>query len=154
MMKSEFTLVCTEQRIPSGEVLWCQSNSRNSACTRYDGPTPNTVSLQLQLQSHCILYPVFMAVSLSASSPSCWRRTLVPRHENGDAHLDSEVDLKQTWKAVSTRQYSHVTPEPAIEFSYPLRVEGMHRCIICSPWDKVLVSIRLIPFVNGVQSDG
>lgn len=27
-------------------------------------------------------------------------RTLVPRHENGDAHLDDMVDLKQTWKAV------------------------------------------------------
>lgn len=27
-------------------------------------------------------------------------RTLVPRHENGDAHLDDKVDLKQTWKAV------------------------------------------------------
>eukprot|EP00904_Undaria_pinnatifida_P001850 jgi/Undpi1/11666/HiC_scaffold_36.g13961.m1 len=27
-------------------------------------------------------------------------KTLVPRHENGDAHLDSEVDLKDTWKAM------------------------------------------------------
>lgn len=28
-------------------------------------------------------------------------RTLVPRHANGDAHLDDQVTLKQTWKAVS-----------------------------------------------------
>ncbi|CAN0200758.1 unnamed protein product [Scytosiphon promiscuus] len=27
-------------------------------------------------------------------------KVLVPRHENGDAHLDTEVDLKQTWKAM------------------------------------------------------
>lgn len=35
-------------------------------------------------------------------------RVLVPRHANGDAHLDDEVDLKQTWKAVSGGTPIHV----------------------------------------------
>ncbi|CAM9189026.1 unnamed protein product [Choristocarpus tenellus] len=29
-------------------------------------------------------------------------KTLVPRNANGDAHLDTEVDLKDTWKAMET----------------------------------------------------
>lgn len=36
-----------------------------------------------------------------AISPVGPLRILVPRHENGDAHLDDQVTLKQTWKAVS-----------------------------------------------------
>lgn len=36
-------------------------------------------------------------------------RILVPRHENGDAHLDSEVNLKQTWKAVRALTVLHVS---------------------------------------------
>ncbi|CAM9689335.1 unnamed protein product [Ectocarpus sp. 12 AP-2014] len=32
--------------------------------------------------------------------PCADETVLVPRHANGDAHLDDEVDLKQTWKAM------------------------------------------------------
>lgn len=48
-------------------------------------------------------------------------RTLVPRHENGDAHLDDEVTLKQTWKAVSrsglmnARSQAVYTPSNSVE---------------------------------------
>jgi len=55
-------------------------------------------------------------------------RTLVPRHANGDAHLDDQVTLKQTWKAVSgmsidqrtvDRRLLHFTPvNPAVLVVY------------------------------------
>ncbi|CAM9202016.1 unnamed protein product [Ectocarpus sp. 8 AP-2014] len=35
-----------------------------------------------------------------AMVPCADETVLVPRHANGDAHLDDEVDLKQTWKAM------------------------------------------------------
>lgn len=121
MTKSEFTLVFIEQPVPSGERL---VPVQLPQLGRYDGVTPNFVCLELQAaQSQWVLYWVYMDVSFPASFPSRPRRTLVPRHENGDAHLDSEVDLKQTWKAVSTRQF--VTPA-CRSVSYPLP-DGGHR---------------------------
>ncbi|CAM9297496.1 unnamed protein product, partial [Sphacelaria rigidula] len=37
-----------------------------------------------------------------AMVPADDERTLVPRHENGDAHLDDQVTLKETWKAMES----------------------------------------------------
>lgn len=48
-----------------------------------------------------------LACLLAAST---YNRTLVPRHENGDAHLDDSVDLKQTWKAVRAWATSTIAP--------------------------------------------
>lgn len=100
---------CGQDRSFGSVIGWCRSkwlhptSSSFSAAWRDVLLLPHTVVravVGLLLFRSLMNCERLLMVPAAPSSPP-GLRTLVPRHENGDAHLDDKVDLKETWKAVS-----------------------------------------------------
>lgn len=80
------------------------------------------------LHCYCRLEKSYCGVDLDIFR-SLWHqyntnRTLVPRHENGDAHLDDEVTLEQTWKAVSECRQLHYPHELWLLYNLEIEYPG------------------------------